>query len=104
MPTPGKGKSIWDVYSHGYRNKTKPEDPDVCWVDDCHTGDVACDSYKNMERDIDQMVKMGVSVSFLIFSRPSRYRVSRHPFVVIIFINRPRINVYLVDIRYPLTS
>jgi len=46
----GKGEQIWDKFSH-----RKP-----CSIDNCQNGDIACDSYKHTERDIEQLVKVGV--------------------------------------------
>jgi len=45
----GKGKNIWDTFSQTPGN-----------VDNDQTGNIACDSYRQMDRDIAQMKKMGV--------------------------------------------
>ena len=49
----GKGEQIWDKFSH-----RKP-----CSIDNCQNGDIACDSYRHTDRDIEQLVKVGVKVS-----------------------------------------
>ena len=53
----GKGENIWDRFSHN-------NNPDTgqCNVKDCATGDVACDSYQQRTRDIEQLKKMGIKV------------------------------------------
>ena len=59
----GKGRNIWDDFSqkrteHGQGQPNRPIDPDCtgdncyCRVDECHNGNIACDSYNNVERDI----------------------------------------------------
>ena len=53
----GKGENIWDRYSHTNNTET-----DQCNVDECHTGDVACDSYDQTARDIQQLVELGIKV------------------------------------------
>lgn len=52
----GKGQNIWDKFSHIENYPGVSE----CHIDECHNGDISCDSYKNMDRDIEQMVKMGI--------------------------------------------
>ena len=52
----GKGENIWDNYSH---NKNADGE---CNVKNCDTGDVACDSYANTARDIEQLTNMGIKV------------------------------------------
>jgi len=49
----GKGENIWDVWSH--QNISGH-----CNVDECMNGDVACDSYNQIQRDIDNIVRMNV--------------------------------------------
>jgi len=50
----GKGENIWDNYSH---NKNSMGE---CNIKNCDSGDVACDSYEQTARDIEQMTKMGI--------------------------------------------
>lgn len=47
----GKGESIWDHYCH--RKDTT--------VDNKDTGDVACDSYHNYQRDVQMVKELGVN-------------------------------------------
>lgn len=49
----GKSDNIWDVWSHGSTNGS-------CNVDQCQNGDVACDSYNQMDRDLANIIAMGV--------------------------------------------
>ena len=51
----GKGMNIWDIWSH---QNTSGH----CNVDDCMNGDVACDSYNQMDRDIKNIKSLYVSV------------------------------------------
>ncbi|KAE9546689.1 hypothetical protein FO519_010099, partial [Halicephalobus sp. NKZ332] len=44
-----KGPSIWDIYTHK-PNKIRNND----------TGDIACDSYNNYQRDVDMLKELGV--------------------------------------------
>ena len=45
----GKGENIWDWWSH-----MKPEETGTgrCKISNCETGDIACDSYHNIDRDV----------------------------------------------------
>ena len=67
----GKGRNIWDDFSQkrteewpaGQGQPNRPIDPEctdgnncVCRVDNCDNGDIACDSYNNVERDIKEIV------------------------------------------------
>ena len=52
----GKGKNIWDIWVH----QKYPNDPTRCNVDNCDNADVACDSYDQMDRDLDNILSMGV--------------------------------------------
>ena len=69
----GKGLNIWDEFSHkrGPKNEQssqpQPIDPDCspaaechCTVDQCHNGDDACKSYKNVERDVKLLDELNV--------------------------------------------
>lgn len=47
----GKGKSIWDTYTHREPSRTNGEN-----------GDVACDHYNRMPQDVQLMAEMGVEV------------------------------------------
>ena len=47
-----KGIGIWDVFSH-----EKP-----CKVKDCMNGDIACDSYNQLDRDIENIKSLGIKV------------------------------------------
>jgi beta-glucosidase len=47
----GKGKSIWDTFSHLEPSRTNGEN-----------GDVACDHYNRMSEDVDLMASYGVDV------------------------------------------
>jgi len=38
-------------------------------VDECDNGDIACDSYNNIERDIDLLVNMNVKVIKTLMKR-----------------------------------
>ena len=49
----GKGTSIWDTFSH---EKGHVENDD--------TGDVACDSYHNYEKDVELLKELGVGSFF----------------------------------------
>ena len=43
-----------------------------CMIDECDSGDIACDSYNNIERDIQLLVNMNVKVFYcrlIIFER-----------------------------------
>lgn len=51
-----KGKNIWDIWVH----QKYPNDPTRCNVDNCDNADVACDSYNQMDRDLDNIISMGV--------------------------------------------
>ena len=51
-----KGKNIWDVWVH----QQYPNDPTRCNIDNCDNADVACDSYNQMERDLHNIMSMGV--------------------------------------------
>ena len=51
-----KGKNIWDVWVH----QQYPNDPTRCNIDNCDNADVACDSYNQMERDLHNILSMGV--------------------------------------------
>jgi len=77
-----KGKSIWDDFSQlRSKNwvdengkpigepdrdideecaKTEPENECYCRVDKCDNGDIACDSYNNVERDVKLLADMNV--------------------------------------------
>lgn len=55
----GKGKSIWDVFSH---------EPGRIY--EGHTGDVACDSYHRYKEDIAIMKELGIKAYRLSFSWP----------------------------------
>ncbi len=55
----GKGKSIWDVFSH-----------EPGRVYEGHTGDVACDSYHRYKEDIAIMKELGIKAYRLSFSWP----------------------------------
>ena len=35
-----------------------------CMIDECDNGDIACDSYNNLERDIELLVNMNVKVLY----------------------------------------
>lgn len=51
----GRGPSIWDTFSHVPGN-----------IENGDTGDVACDSYHNYQRDVEMLRELGVlnSVSY----------------------------------------
>ncbi|XP_049866270.1 lactase/phlorizin hydrolase-like [Pectinophora gossypiella] len=46
----GKTENIWDVLSHN----------ENCLVKECHTGDIADDSYHQVERDVEMMRELGL--------------------------------------------
>jgi beta-glucosidase/6-phospho-beta-glucosidase/beta-galactosidase len=49
----GRGNSIWDDYSHYWGTENiNVNGEQRCNVDKCHTGDIACDSYKQWNRDL----------------------------------------------------
>jgi len=50
----GKGENIWDNWSHWRSDKNE------CNIKNCDNGDVACDSYAQTARDIEQMTDMGI--------------------------------------------
>jgi len=66
----GKGNSIWDDYSHYWGPDNRNAAENRCNVDRCHTGDVACDSYSQWERDIELVWKMGVQAYRFSLSWP----------------------------------
>ena len=43
--------NIWDYFSN-YEQPATPEDEGQCLVARCETGNIACDSYHNVERDV----------------------------------------------------
>ena len=80
-----KGRSIWDDFSQGrFEDMCPDEGPCLgqpnrpideecveekgdekecfCKVDECHNGDVACNSYDNVERDVALLAAMNVKV------------------------------------------
>nr|XP_039253969.1 uncharacterized protein LOC120331019 [Styela clava] len=46
----GKGESVWDHYTHN----------SPCWWMRNMTGDIACDSYHQMDQDVDAAVQLGL--------------------------------------------
>ena len=42
------------------KEENKTEDDCRCLVDECHNGDVACDSYNKIERDIELLDELNV--------------------------------------------
>jgi len=52
----GKGQNIWDTWVH----QRYPEDPTKCNIENCDTADIACDSYHHLDRDIKNILSMGV--------------------------------------------
>ena len=74
-----KGRNIWDDFSQkrtaewppGQGQPNRPIDPDCtdgdncfCRVDSCHNGNIACDSYNNVERDIKESAQILGQLSF----------------------------------------
>ena len=74
-----KGRNIWDDFSQkrtaewppGQGQPNRPIDPDCtdgdncfCRVDSCHNGNIACDSYNNVERDIKESAQLLGLLSF----------------------------------------
>ena len=55
-----RGNSIWDDYTHYWGPDIVNEKEVRCHVDKCHTGDIACDSYHQWQRDIDLVKSMGL--------------------------------------------
>ena len=63
--TPGKGESIWDRFSHTPGK-----------VDNGDNGDVACDSYHKMDKDISLIKDMAVSSQMRSRRDPNRKKNS----------------------------
>jgi len=51
-----KGQNIWDTWVH----QKYPNDPTRCNIDNCDNADIACDSYNQIQRDVHNIVAMGV--------------------------------------------
>ncbi|CAG5089838.1 Oidioi.mRNA.OKI2018_I69.PAR.g12369.t1.cds [Oikopleura dioica] len=57
----GRGNSIWDDYSHYWGEKNINVNGETrCNVDKCHTGDIACDSYRQWDRDLELLKNTNV--------------------------------------------
>merc|ERR1719431_286646 len=89
----GRGDSIWDEFGH-YRgplleddSDPRPEDPDAdcgadqcfCMIDECENGDIACDSYNNLERDIQLLINLNVKMYRFSLSWPRLMPDGRNP-------------------------
>lgn len=72
----GRGPSIWDTFSHVPGN-----------IENGDTGDVACDSYHNYQRDVEMLKELGVFNSVIYkddlnMSLVSMWSLYRHVHVV----------------------
>jgi len=63
----GRGNSIWDDYTHYWGENIVNQNEDRCHVDQCQTGDIACDSYHQWERDINIVHSMGMQGTYAKF-------------------------------------
>ena len=54
----GKGLGMWDVFAH---------EKNPCKVLNCMNGDIACDSYNQIDRDIENIKSLGVKVKTRLF-------------------------------------
>ena len=52
----GKGENIWDKFSQN------PSSGPDCNIHNCDNGNIACDSYRQTDRDIKTMTDMGIKV------------------------------------------
>ena len=59
----GKGENIWDKFSNA-QDVDGVQGSGKCNVAGCDTGNNACESYKNTERDIQLLKDMGIKVFF----------------------------------------
>ena len=51
----GKGLNIWDEWSN-----REPNDLGRCGIARCETGNIACDSYHNVDRDVDYVKSLNL--------------------------------------------